>query len=153
MIMTLLVIIVSTLLPFIIKVQSATTPVWNKYRGNSRDTGSTTLGTNAGADGKGVVGWKFASSGAIISSPACGDDGTLFFGSDDRNFYAINGSNGYLKWSARLYGFVDSSPAVSQDGKSVYVGCNVQDELLSLKAQKSTCCLAGEGQLCPVPVQ
>ena len=54
------------------------------------------------------------------SSPAIGSDGTIYVGSRDDMFYAIN-PNGTLKWSYTTGHIVVSSPAIGSDG-TVYVG-------------------------------
>lgn len=63
--------------------------------------------------------WAFATTGAVNSSPAIAADGTLYFGSDDKNVYALH-ADGTKKWSFTTGGAVDSSPAIGEDG-SVYV--------------------------------
>lgn len=129
------------------KVVNSQAQPWNKYRGNNADSGYSSVKSSIG-DNKPGIGWRFQSNGDIQSSPAFGSDGTLYFGSDDRGLYAVNGSNGYYKWRSPLAGFVQSSPAVSKDGKTVYVGSDVEDELLSNRAMTSICCFVGEGQNC-----
>jgi outer membrane protein assembly factor BamB len=47
-------------------------------------------------------------------------DGTLYFGSWDTNFYALN-PDGSKKWSFATGGIIDSSPAISADG-TIYFG-------------------------------
>jgi outer membrane protein assembly factor BamB len=56
----------------------------------------------------------------IKSSPAVGADGTVYFGSRDRKFYAVSAA-GKLKWSVTTGGWVDSSAALAADG-SIYFG-------------------------------
>lgn len=71
--------------------------------------------------------WSFPTGSDITSSPAIGDDGTVYFGSYDQNFYAVNPDSS-LRWSlsvtaegkndtVNLY----SSPAIGPDG-TVYFG-------------------------------
>ena len=64
--------------------------------------------------------WSFETGGAVISSPAIGDDGTIYIGSGDYYVYAIN-PDGTKKWSFRTSGSVSSSPAIGSDG-TIYVG-------------------------------
>jgi outer membrane protein assembly factor BamB len=64
--------------------------------------------------------WKFNSGGIIFSSPAVGDNGTIYVGSQDSKLNAIN-SDGTLKWQFTAGDFIDSSPAIGPDG-TVYVG-------------------------------
>ncbi|HUB07033.1 MAG TPA: PQQ-binding-like beta-propeller repeat protein, partial [Myxococcales bacterium] len=62
--------------------------------------------------------WKYP-TGLVLSSPAVGGDGTVFVGSSDGNFYAIDGATGQLKWKHGVGAAVNSSPAIGSDG-SVY---------------------------------
>ena len=64
--------------------------------------------------------WSFATASENKSSPAIGDDGTIYFGSRDRKFYAIT-PEGKKKWSFQTGAWVDSSPAVGTDG-TIYFG-------------------------------
>ena len=68
--------------------------------------------------------WVFPAEGtvgSITSSPAVGQDGTIYAGSDDNSLYAITSSNGALKWRLETGGEVSSSPAIGFGG-DVYVG-------------------------------
>ena len=56
----------------------------------------------------------------IKSSPAIGDDGTIYFGCRDRNFYAVS-PQGKTKWHFKTGAWVDSSPAIATDG-TIYFG-------------------------------
>jgi len=56
----------------------------------------------------------------VLSSPAIGSDGTIYFGSYDNNFYAIN-PDGSKKWTFNTDDRVFSSPAIGSDG-IIYVG-------------------------------
>ncbi len=89
---------------------------WPKFLHDGTNSG---LGTGKGASG--TVKWKFATQGGIASSPAIGPDGTVYFGSNDNNFYAVDGTTGKLKWKYATLGTVNSSPTVSADG-IVYFG-------------------------------
>jgi eukaryotic-like serine/threonine-protein kinase len=63
--------------------------------------------------------WKFHTNGSVLSSPAVAN-GTIYVGSSDHNFYAINLDSGTLKWKFKAKGRIASSPAIS-DG-IVYFG-------------------------------
>lgn len=63
--------------------------------------------------------WAYMTQGAVRSSPAVADDGTVYIGSSDRNLYAFH-SDGTLKWKFWTGAPVVSAPAVSTDG-TVYV--------------------------------
>lgn len=65
-----------------------------------------------------AVKWKFKANAKIVSSPAV-VDGAVYFGSADRNLYAVNAADGTLRWKFPTKGSVNSSPAVA--GGLVYV--------------------------------
>jgi outer membrane protein assembly factor BamB len=68
-------------------------------------------------DGSGK--WSFAvREGA--SSPSVAEDGTVYFGSQDKNVYALS-TNGRLKWQFATGGEVRSSPAITRNG-TIYIG-------------------------------
>src|ERR1700679_42388 len=50
-----------------------------------------------------------------LSTPAIADDGTIYLGSRNREFYAVT-PEGKLKWVFPTGGWVDSSPAIAADG-------------------------------------
>ena len=64
--------------------------------------------------------WKFQTGGSIVSSPAIGDDGAIYVGSDDGYVYAISPYGGG-KWAFQTGNLVQSSPAISSEGV-LYVG-------------------------------
>jgi len=64
--------------------------------------------------------WSFPTSGAMDSSPAIGDDGTIYVGSTDKRLYAIS-PNGTNRWFFSTGGVIESSPAIGSDG-TIYVG-------------------------------
>lgn len=93
---------------------------WPMYGGGPKHTGKSPYDTSH-VDG--TEKWNFSAEDDILSSPAIGTDGTLYFGSYDNNLYAVN-RNGTLRWEfTELYGPIQSSPAVAEDG-TIYVGCN-----------------------------
>jgi outer membrane protein assembly factor BamB len=70
--------------------------------------------------GKVVMEAKVSNAG-ISSSPAIGDDGTVYFGSQDRHIFAVNGKSGEMKWKVRTGSDVTSSPVIGEDG-TLYIG-------------------------------
>ncbi|MNO52684.1 Outer membrane protein assembly factor BamB precursor [compost metagenome] len=70
------------------------------------------------------VKWKFQAKDKIRSSPVIANQ-TIYFGSDDHHFYALNALTGELKWSFQTEGAIKSSAAavketvyfLSSDGK------------------------------------
>ena len=64
--------------------------------------------------------WYFETRSLIETSPAIGTDGTIYFGSYDNTFRALN-PDGTIRWSLTLENWFPSSPATRADG-TVYVG-------------------------------
>jgi len=65
--------------------------------------------------------WTFLTGSDIAwSSPAIADDGTIYIGSTDSIFYAIN-PDGTAKWSYPTGDKIKGSPAVADDG-TIYIG-------------------------------
>ena len=72
--------------------------------------------------------WEFTTGADILSSPAVGADGTLFIGSYDQAFYAVNPTNGMQAWRLSVdpntrneTAYIFSSPAIGPDG-TLYFG-------------------------------
>ena len=57
------------------------------------------------------------------SSPSIGPEGTVYFGSNDKKIYALNGQTGEKLWEFETGGLVESSPAIGSEG-IVYFGSN-----------------------------
>ena len=73
----------------------------------------------------GGVRWIFEAGvgrAKIFSSPALGHDGTIYFGTQGRFFFALNRSAKVL-WHHKAGGDVDSTPTVGDDG-TVYFGAD-----------------------------
>ena len=67
--------------------------------------------------------WTFRTGGAVTASPALNADGTtLYVGSADRRFYAINAEDGSTNWFLKLPGPITASATVGDDGL-IYVAC------------------------------
>ena len=90
---------------------------WAMFRHDLAHSGS--AGTTATPQG--TLKWSFSTDGAIHSSPAV-VDGTVYFGSQDYNLYALDADTGAKKWEYRTGSWVESSPAIV-DGV-VYFGSN-----------------------------
>ncbi len=68
-----------------------------------------------------TVQWTYTTGGRIMySSPVIGTDGTIYFGSYDKNFYAVN-PNGTVKWTYPTGGSLQGAAAIGADG-TIYVG-------------------------------
>jgi outer membrane protein assembly factor BamB len=66
-----------------------------------------------------TLSWKFTTGGAVVSSPSI-EDGIAYFGSQDKNVYAVNAQDGSFIWKFATLDRIKSSPAVA-NGK-VYTG-------------------------------
>ncbi len=88
---------------------------WPKFHANGFNTG---LSTSGGSNG--LMRWDFTTGGSVFSSPAVAADGTIYVGSTDYGFYAVN-PNGTVKWSITGGSYIESSPAIGKDG-TIYVG-------------------------------
>ena len=53
--------------------------------------------------------WQYSTSGNVIMPPVIGSDGTIYFGSDDKYFYALN-SDGTFKWKFQTNGAIRTQP-------------------------------------------
>jgi FOG: WD40-like repeat len=93
------------------------TAPWAKFHGNAHNSGRITFGSPTTGDGAVFFG---TGSSIVFSSPAVGPDGTVYVGSYDTNFYAIN-PDGSEKWRVATGGVIESSPAIGRNGL-VYVG-------------------------------
>ena len=65
------------------------------------------------------------------SSPAIGSDGTVYVGSSDKKFYALDGKTGTKKWEFVTGSYVGSSPAIGNDG-TLYIG-SLYEKVYALK--------------------
>ena len=64
--------------------------------------------------------WSFKTAKEVAPSPALGADGTIYIGSHDNFFYALN-PDGKIKWKIQAEGWVHASPAIADDG-TIYFG-------------------------------
>jgi outer membrane protein assembly factor BamB len=76
----------------------------------------------------------FDAGQALWAAPALSPDGqTLYQASMDRRLYAIQASDGSLRWSREMGGASVGTPAVSPAGDTLYIG-TMGNELLALRA-------------------
>jgi outer membrane protein assembly factor BamB len=68
----------------------------------------------------GATNWVFTAANGIRSSAAIGNDGIVYFGSNDNSLYALN-PNGTLKWAVSTGATNGASPALAADG-TIYIG-------------------------------
>ena len=89
---------------------------WPKFRRDARQTGrSPVLPRDSGA-----AVWEFQTGKGVFSSPVVDGEGTVYVGSADRVFYAID-RHGQLRWSQRTGEIIDSA-ALLDDAGRVIVG-------------------------------
>jgi len=75
----------------------------------------------AGAVSPGTLKWNYNTVSSLgNSSPAIGNDGTVYVGSSDGKFYAVN-PNGTHKWSYTTGSTFSSTPAIGPNG-TIYCG-------------------------------
>src|SRR5580704_14995545 len=87
---------------------------WPMFHHDLNHSGLSPFSTRANS---GALRWSFATGNHVESSPSIGPDGTIYFGSDDGNVYAVN-SSASLKWKFTTQNsqIVLSSPAIGSDG-------------------------------------
>jgi outer membrane protein assembly factor BamB len=90
---------------------------WPMFRQNLNHTGQSPYDTSMN---NGKLKWSFLTGDRVVSSPAIGFDGTIYVGSYDNKFYAIN-PDGTEKWYFTTDSEVFSSPTIDSYG-TIYVG-------------------------------
>ncbi len=89
---------------------------WPKFRGNALQNGCSKIEPKTSDS----VPWEYQTGKGIFSSPVIDHDGTVYIGSADHYFYAIN-KQGQLKWRFATKEIIDSS-ALLDDRQRVYFG-------------------------------
>jgi outer membrane protein assembly factor BamB len=89
---------------------------WPKFRGGPAQTATSSVH----ASQQGGAQWVFPTGAGIFSSPIVAADGTVYFGSADRNFYALN-PDGTRRWVVATGEIIDSSGLLDDQGR-VYFG-------------------------------
>ena len=101
-----------------ISLAQLATSAWPTCRHNLQNTGLSQYNGPSMPTQK----WTFLTGDVIKSIPAIATDGTIYFGSDDKNVYALN-PDGTQKWKFTTGGAVQSSPVIGKDG-TIYIGSN-----------------------------
>lgn len=111
--------------------QAARRSPWPMFQHDRALTGRSEFDTS---NNPGQLKWAFKTGAGISSSPAIGADGTIYFGSEDHNFYAVT-PDGRLKWKFRTEDAIATSPAIGRDGTIYFRGKldQVHDHLVALK--------------------
>ena len=78
----------------------------------------------------GLLKWSLATGDSIYASPAIAPDGTIYVGSYDKFFYAIN-PDGTKKWEYFTDLSIKSSAAIDDEG-TLYFGANTDDMLFAI---------------------
>jgi outer membrane protein assembly factor BamB len=88
---------------------------WPKFRRNALQNGrSPVRPLDSGRDP-----WVFQTAKGIFSTAVIGGDGTVYIGSADHNFYAID-RNGELRWSFPTGEIIDSSALLDDAGRVIF---------------------------------
>jgi len=96
---------------------SAMNSSWPMYCHDVYHTGQSQYSTVTNIGG---LKWTFRTEMGIDSSPAIGNDGTIYVGGCNGSLFAIN-QNGTKKWQLNTGFIISSSPAISNDG-TIYIG-------------------------------
>lgn len=86
----------------------------------------------------GTTKWVFegTTGNSYGTGPAVGNDGTIYFGNSDKNFYAVK-PDGTLKWKYTTGGAIACFPAIASDGSAYVIsGDNVLYALSSTGSLK-----------------
>ena len=89
---------------------------WPKFRGDAAQTGRSPVAPST--DGQEL--WVYKTAKGIFSTPVVGGDGTIYIGSADRTFYALN-RFGAVVWQEETGEIIDSSALLDDKGR-VYWG-------------------------------
>lgn len=86
----------------------ATSP-WPEHRHDAHNTGRSTI--RARYDGS--LPWRFHTGRGIFASPIIGGDGTVYIGSADTYYYAIN-RDGTLRWKFKTGNIIDAAGVIGR---------------------------------------
>jgi len=89
---------------------------WPLFRRDRRNTGRSPIHAKYHGDNP----WSFPTPKGIFSTPVIGGDGTVYVGSADHYFYALN-RDGSLKWRFETGELVDSAAALHDDGTVTFI--------------------------------
>ena len=80
---------------------------WPTFRRDERNTASSPIRASYSGDAP----WSFQTGKGIFSTPVIAGDGTIFVGSADHYFYALN-PNGTQRWRFQTGEMIDSAGAL-----------------------------------------
>ena len=82
---------------------------WPTMRHDTRNTGRSPVAGRWQGDRP----WSFATGRGIFSTAVIGADDTVYIGSADHVFYALDG-RGHVRWRLRTGGIIDAAGAISR---------------------------------------
>ena len=88
-------------------IASSTVSDWPMFRADPAHSSTATVGPS-----NLTVAWKFTTGGSVISSPSV-VNGIVYAGSQDKNVYALDATNGQLIWKYATGGSIEDSPAIA----------------------------------------
>lgn len=91
---------------------------WPKFRANELQSGRSPV---LPLVHPGLKTWVFPTGKGIFSSPVIGADGSVYIGSADQRFYALDASGKEL-WSVLTGGIIDSSALLDDRGRVIVAG-------------------------------
>ena len=100
-------------------LESTTTYYWKIEAKDGRGGISSSPVWNFTTMPSGTKKWEFEAGDWFVSSPAIGNDGTIYVGSYDNKLYAIN-PDGTKKWEFDTADLIESSPVIGNDG-TIYI--------------------------------
>ncbi len=89
---------------------------WPKFRRDAAQTGRSPVKPTS----QGGMMWSFPTAKGIFSTPVIAGDGTVYVGSGDRTFYALN-PDGTVRWQEETGEIIDSAALLDDRGR-VYWG-------------------------------
>lgn len=92
------------------------TSPWPKFRANELSNGRSSLIPIVNSS---FEPWVFQTGKGIFSSPVVDHEGTVYVGSADHYFYAIN-RNGTLKWAIETGEIIDSAALLDDEGHVIF---------------------------------
>ena len=104
---------------------AALPPAWPMYGQNPRHSRAQAAASNLLIINTTTTFLHRSSSSWVYGAPAVGGNETLYYSSWDGHMYAVHAADGTAKWSFRCgTGKIWSSPALSADEGTVYIGAN-----------------------------
>ena len=64
----------------------------------------------------GTLKWHYDIGSEVGSSPAIGADGTVYFGAEDKNLYALNPQDGSIQWTFTTGAAIKTPPTIDANG-------------------------------------